>query len=40
MRQNRTGRLLVTDGHELFGILVLKDMLEYLGLKLELEGHA
>ena len=38
MRRTGTGRLLVTDGERLAGILVLKDMLELLSLKLDLEG--
>jgi Zn-dependent protease len=39
-QMQRTGRvrLLVVDGHSLVGILTLKDLLDFLSLKIELEG--
>jgi CBS domain-containing protein len=37
MQQARTGRLMVTDGDRLVGILVLKDLLHFLDLRAELE---
>lgn len=38
MRKNHTSRLLVTkDGHNLLGIIALKDMLDFLSMKIELE---
>lgn len=40
MRLAHNGRLLVTDGGKLVGILVLKDMLELLSLRAELESNS
>jgi CBS domain-containing protein len=37
MQQARTGRLMVTDGERLVGILVLKDLLRFLALRAERE---
>jgi Zn-dependent protease/CBS domain-containing protein len=37
MRRNQASRLLVVDGGELLGIIALKDMLEFLSLKIELD---
>ncbi|MBS0001482.1 MAG: site-2 protease family protein [Thioalkalivibrio sp.] len=37
MQQSRTGRLMVTDGERLVGMLVLKDLLRYLDVRSELE---
>jgi len=37
MQQARTGRLMVTDGDRLVGILMLKDLLRFLDLRAELE---
>ena len=41
-RMNRTGRarLLVVEGGELLGIVSLKDLMEFLSLKLDLEEKA
>lgn len=38
MQRSGSGRLLVTEGGRLVGILTLKDLLRFLSLKLELEG--
>ncbi len=37
MQQSRTGRLMVTEGDRLVGMLVLKDLLRYLDVRSELE---
>jgi Zn-dependent protease len=37
MQKNRTSRLLVARGDRLVGVLVLKDLLEFIALKMELE---
>jgi CBS domain-containing protein len=37
MRRNQASRLLVVDAGELLGIIALKDMLEFLSLKIELD---
>jgi CBS domain-containing protein len=37
MTQSRRGRLYVVDGKRLVGVLSLKDMMEFLSTKLELE---
>lgn len=39
MRQSGSSRLVVTEGDRLVGIITLKDLLHFLGLKIELEGH-
>lgn len=38
MQRNETGRLVVTDGERVVGMLVLKDLLRYLQLRGEVEG--
>jgi len=38
MNQTQNGRLLVTRGERLLGIVTLKDMLKFLSMKLDLEG--
>lgn len=40
MRSSQASRLLVTEGGQLLGILSLKDLLEFIGLKIELEEDA
>jgi predicted transcriptional regulator len=37
MRQNKTSRLLVSRGGRLMGVIALKDMLDFLSMKIELE---
>jgi CBS domain-containing protein len=37
MKSNGASRLMVVEGNHLVGIISLKDMLEYLSLKIELE---
>ena len=37
MRKNRSSRLMVTRDNKLVGLLTLKDLLEYLDLKVDLE---
>jgi signal-transduction protein with cAMP-binding, CBS, and nucleotidyltransferase domain len=37
MNRNGTSRLMVAEGERLAGIIALKDMLEFLSLKVELE---
>lgn len=39
MRQTGSSRLLVTEGERLVGIIVLKDMLDFFALKMDLEGQ-
>jgi Zn-dependent protease len=39
MQKNRAGRLLVARNGRLAGVLVLKDLLDYIALKMELEGR-
>jgi len=39
MNQSGNSRLLVRDGQRLTGVVTLKDLLEFLALKLELEGE-
>jgi Zn-dependent protease len=38
MNRSKTSRLLVVEGDRLVGVITLKDLLEFLALKLELEG--
>jgi CBS domain-containing protein len=38
MNQNGISRLLVTENSRLAGVIALKDLLEFLSLKVELEG--
>ena len=40
MQQTGASLLLVMDGERLVGVLSLKDLLRFLSLKIELEGHA
>jgi predicted transcriptional regulator len=37
MRRNNAGRLMVVENDKLVGIIALKDMLEFLSLKVELD---
>lgn len=37
MRRNNAGRLMVVEGDKLVGIIAMKDMLEFLALKVELD---
>jgi predicted transcriptional regulator len=37
MRRNNAGRLMVVEKDKLVGIIALKDMLEFLSLKVELD---
>jgi CBS domain-containing protein len=39
MRQNNASRLMVSEGDRLVGIISLKDMLDFLSMKIELEGE-
>lgn len=39
MNRNRTSRMLVVEGQRLVGVLSLKDLLEFLSLKIELESE-
>jgi predicted transcriptional regulator len=38
MRENNVSRLMVVEGDKLVGLIALKDMLEFLSLKIDLEG--
>ena len=38
MRRTGNSRLMVVEGGELIGVLVLKDLLELIALKINLEG--
>jgi Zn-dependent protease/predicted transcriptional regulator len=38
MRENNASRLMVVEGDKLVGLIALKDMLEFLSLKIDLEG--
>lgn len=37
MHRNRAGRLMVVEGDRLMGIIALKDLLDFLSMKIELE---
>jgi predicted transcriptional regulator len=39
MHRNRVSRLMVVEGHRLLGVITLKDMLNFLSLKMDLEGN-
>jgi CBS domain-containing protein len=39
MKRDGTSRVMVTDGERLVGILTLKDLLEFLALKVELDEY-
>ena len=40
MSRSGQSRLMIVEGEKLIGILALKDILEFLSLKLDLEGAA